>query len=348
MPKQNSSKRIPYIDALKGFAIICVVLGHVGNGNMWTPGISPAFFIIYNLTNVFHMALFIMLSGVVFRSAYLGDERRPPQKGRIAGQILNLTILYILWSVLLGLFKMLFSGYVANPVTWLSIVMIPILPLQLYWYLFILIIYYFVFGILGAAKVNKYLMLGITFCLSIISGLIPAGLVFDVKRLLCYGFFFFLGISMNYFEELFQNGKAGRVFRILLPALVVISIVLCIIFWNLDLFLHDVFFVSFLIAFSFSLGFYFLFKYVKWLGENRFLVYIGKHCLEIYLLHSFVLSALRAVLVRLHISSPLLTILAELIGGIGIPLLISLICRKIHIYDIFFAPYKFIQKLRRS
>jgi phosphatidate cytidylyltransferase len=42
-------------------------------------------------------------------------------------------------------------------------------------------------------------------------------------------------------------------------------------------------------------------------------------------LPAFVLSALRAVLVRLHISSPLLTILAELIGGIGIPLLISLI-----------------------
>ena len=43
--KQNG-KRIPYIDALKGLAILCVVLGHVANGQLMDPFTQTAYFFV--------------------------------------------------------------------------------------------------------------------------------------------------------------------------------------------------------------------------------------------------------------------------------------------------------------
>ncbi len=64
---ENETKRFEYIDALKGFAIFCVLWGHsiqyLKNGyNFFS---NPVFEFIYS----FHMPLFFMVSGFFFRSS---------------------------------------------------------------------------------------------------------------------------------------------------------------------------------------------------------------------------------------------------------------------------------------
>ena len=66
--KQNS-QRIAYIDALKGFAILCVVLGHIATGNLRDPFTQTIYFYLYNIIYSFHMPAFIFLSGYFSKSA---------------------------------------------------------------------------------------------------------------------------------------------------------------------------------------------------------------------------------------------------------------------------------------
>ena len=56
MNTQNLSKRLPWIDVLKGIGIILVVIGHVYSGTT-----------IYNWLYSFHMPLFFLAAGLVYK-----------------------------------------------------------------------------------------------------------------------------------------------------------------------------------------------------------------------------------------------------------------------------------------
>lgn len=70
-----AGKRIHYIDCLKGFAIILVVLGHVFSGYLRAGLFYEHRYYMcsgYNLIYLFHMALFFVMSGFVFYKSYSG------------------------------------------------------------------------------------------------------------------------------------------------------------------------------------------------------------------------------------------------------------------------------------
>jgi len=64
MTMQNTNKeimkRINYIDRLKGFAILLVVIGHLALFSMKQDGST-----VFRLIQSFHMPLFMFLSGMV-------------------------------------------------------------------------------------------------------------------------------------------------------------------------------------------------------------------------------------------------------------------------------------------
>lgn len=86
-----SANRITFIDSIKGFAIICVVLGHIVGGyydsNIY-PSASDLLYIIHNLIYTFHMPLFMTVSGYVYYMAYY-DENGQPKRKKIYTQIIN-------------------------------------------------------------------------------------------------------------------------------------------------------------------------------------------------------------------------------------------------------------------
>lgn len=60
--KKTAAQRQPYVDAMKGFGILCVVIGHFIEYHRGTaPGINALFTCIY----LFHMAIFCTASGLV-------------------------------------------------------------------------------------------------------------------------------------------------------------------------------------------------------------------------------------------------------------------------------------------
>lgn len=338
--ENQKNNRIAYIDALKGFAILCVVLGHIATGNLWDPFTQTTYFYLYNIIYSFHMPLFILLSGETFYRAYCSSKDRNGQKRRIGLQIARLSILYFLWSLILGLSRLLFAEAIHTPAAWTDIFLIPVKPIQLLWYLFVLIIFYLFYGIFQLERANMWIILSVTFLFNIGSYFLPSGFYFDVKHVFYYSFFFFLGIVL---AKRWQNELSltvQKIVRLVLLLLIVVSLVLCIVFWTPARYLNEHFLLNWFLAGSFSLGFYYLFKGVRWLGDSSFLGYLGKHSLEIYLIHTFVLSAIRYLLMKIGFSSPVVFIIIGLPCGVIIPLLISFVLRKIRLYNIFFNQLK--------
>jgi len=82
---QNNNKRIEWIDALKGFAIFCVTLGHL---NMWSP--------IEKWIYSFHMFLFFFLSGFLFSA-------RKPTKEILKTRVKRLLLPFMAWNIISSL-----------------------------------------------------------------------------------------------------------------------------------------------------------------------------------------------------------------------------------------------------
>ena len=346
--EMQNSKRIAYIDALKGFAILCVVLGHIASGSLWDPFTQTTYFFLYNIIYSFHMPLFILLSGETFYRAYCSSKYENGQKKRIGLQIARLSILYFLWSLILGLSRLLFAEAVNTPAAWTDIILIPVKSIQLLWYIFVLIIFYLFFGIFQLERANMWVMLSVTFLFNLGSYFLPPKYYFDVKHVFYNSFFFFLGIVLAKRWQKEISLKEHKIVRRVLLLLSAVSLILCIVFWTPARYLNDRFLVNWFVAGSFSLSFYFLFKEVRWLGNSSFLGYLGKHSLEIYLIHTFVLSAIRYLLTKNGIAFPVVFIIIGLPCGVIIPLLISFVLRKLRLYNIFFNQLKLFPHVNKK
>lgn len=95
-PVQTPPARVKWLDGCKGFAAICVVLGHICNGYMGANLFQEHIGFIertFNFLYTFHMPLFFCLSGYAFYIAYLRDREAKRQKYRM--QIMNIIYIYI-------------------------------------------------------------------------------------------------------------------------------------------------------------------------------------------------------------------------------------------------------------
>ena len=195
--------RIKYIDSIKGFAAVCVVLGHVVNGYWGGGADSGVYYALLNALYAFHMPLFFTVSGFLFAQAYLADDQ--VNKEKIKAQLINLACVYVLFSLILGVSKTLFSQYVNNQVAAMDLALIPIKPIGLYWYLFVLVIDYLVFSNEFILRQKHTAVLAAAFTLGVASAWIPEYLIFDVKRVCYYCLFFYLGIALNKRSEILEK-----------------------------------------------------------------------------------------------------------------------------------------------
>ncbi|MDD3416394.1 MAG: acyltransferase family protein [Lachnospiraceae bacterium] len=145
----NQTKRIQWIDEMKGFLILCVVLGHIADGYLKANTFPEIALVLRNLNNViysFHMPLFFLVSGFVFSRAYLSLNGISNLK-RVSKAIINNICIYV-FLVFCGGYKLLFSKYANTSISGGQILAIWGKPLDLYWYLYVLIFYYFLLYLL--------------------------------------------------------------------------------------------------------------------------------------------------------------------------------------------------------
>ena len=339
-----NKERVQWIDALKGFAIISVVLGHAILAYLYSGEIpeNPKMLlaVVSNFLYAFHMPLFFMISGYVFEIAYI--EKEKDSKIRIKRQFLNIFIIYFMYSILYGVLKILSSSYVNNDIGLKDLIFIPIKPIEQYWYLYVLIEFYLLFIFDKIIRINPVILIAISGTASLLSGFLPTVSWFSVSYFLFNIFFFCIGMKFKWIK---QNCNIKR-FRYIFYLLIISVFVCAVYFLFKNEYIRTKPILNTIIALDISLIVWSLFQYK---AKNPFISIFapfGKYSLEIYLMHAFIISGVKSLMFKTQLNNYYICILICTFLAVFIPILFSLAAKKIGMHNLFFKPIHYLKKLK--
>ncbi len=334
-------ERKKWVDVLKGIAIILVVLQH-SCGSLYNSGLymKPIFPVIIHGIGIFHMALFMELSGFVFYEAYIKNEGIDSR--RVRDQIINLSIIYVVFSVLRFLTKSLFVNEANYKIAPGGFFTIPIKALDELWFLYALIIIYFV--CFWLFTVNKAVLIIATFMISVLICVSGISSEYTVVSGIHYACFFLMGAW-------YSKNKAYLKGSTLKKSIKTATLILLIVVYNttvLDEYIG--YFIELMMAFVIcDLLIIYCRRLDERIGEShsfilRALEYFGEHTLPIYLLHVYFTAGLRPFVRYLNLISCIPALLMLCVTGIIAPLIIYQILKMIRLDKLAFYPYKFIKE----
>ncbi len=129
--------RLDWLDTAKGLAIVLVVIGHVTSNYVTdkSADVATVFHSLHWFIYSFHMPLFFMISGYLFRSSLKKDIETTAVNKLIAYGIPYAAFSFLYWVV-----KAAAGELVHNGVGIKDILLIPLFPLSFLWYLYALLI----------------------------------------------------------------------------------------------------------------------------------------------------------------------------------------------------------------
>ncbi len=309
-------QRFTDIDMAKGLAILLVVLGHVvatdyPAGNTWFEILNPS---IYR----FHMPFFMFLSGWVFFHTY---KKNSGFKDFISKRAFRLLLPYFLMIIVVMLGKYLASTFflVDHPINNIKTALYDIFwntkdsSVRFVWYLYVLFIFNFISFMFLKKTTNIFLLLVVSFLMCFVY--IPQ--IMFLNLIFFYYFFFCLGGIFYTYKEVYYSVLAKYKYELL--ALFITFIVLYKAhFLHINTDVPSKFIIG-LLSIPALHG---LIKYV--IKENKFLLFIGKYSLTIYLFNVIVIGILKALMFKWHCwdGSYFLVFLPVLLtGGVFLPIL---------------------------
>jgi fucose 4-O-acetylase-like acetyltransferase len=201
-PIAAGNERNYFIDNLKFFLIVLVVVGHFGLKLAYIKDIKYLTYFIY----VFHMPCFIFVSGFLAKRMNAGGKLRADK------------ILSILWMYLLFKFGNVILGYAFGKDLSLSLFKDASAP----WYLFALAVWYLFVPLLERIKTLP--LIAGSFLIGLFAGYISSiGQVFSLSRIFVFFPFFILGFCL---PEKKLEAFLGKKLR--LPAAVLLVLIFCI------------------------------------------------------------------------------------------------------------------------
>lgn len=136
---EDVTPRIPvsregWVDTARGIGIVLVVYGHALRSLFFSNTHTPQWVKISDsVIYTFHMPLFFLLAGLwiwpnIERGRYIFLKRK----------LSDIIYPYFIWSFIEGLIEFLFSPYVNTPITLYDIALIPVKPIEQFWFLYAL------------------------------------------------------------------------------------------------------------------------------------------------------------------------------------------------------------------
>ncbi len=339
MSRTDHPRREAWLDSLKGFAILLVILGHVLSGYLDAaafPGAYTSFYTIRTWIYSFHMPLFFLISGFTFTLAYWRGGRLR-WKGYFS-QLFNLLWIYILFAVLQWGVKQVVPNLVNETYDLEDLKRMFIEPLGNFWYIYVLFVLY----VLGAlTRVADWPSQWILFpgALSIVVADIHLDWTeLTLYRIIYHFFFFALGSALCSRRRYLASDKCLGI-----SAMVLAAAAYFYLFW----YIRD-WYANWKVAIAVATSFVFLAMFFRWklLAKVSLLQLCGKYCLELYLLHTFFTAGLRSVLPLAGITRPWLSVWVNFIISTGVSLGLAWIAGKCRWMDLFFRPSRFLQWVR--
>ena len=335
--------RIGYIDSLKGFAAILVIIGHICDGyldrSIYCDKTGILLF-LFKLIYSFHMPLFFILSGYIFFKAYYKNGGFEYKK--IKSQIINLGFVYVLFSVAMWVFKLIFSRYSNKPGSLLDILLLWCKTISPYWYLYVLVGEYLLVILLKRYKIKNLYIIGFALIIGVLSSIFGgAGDYFEITRIAYYFLFFYIGCLWAEDEKTFVSNKK---IVLLIGAF---SFILLIVVWNTTKWIYAIPVLNAIIALGLSGIIIIIFKYAYVVRDNKFLQFVGVNALEVYVVHCFFTAGFRTILFSLGVKNTLISSAIDFVLSTSLALLFAYFSKYFHIHDYIFRPTKAWLKVKK-
>ena len=324
-------QRLNWIDALKGFAILSVVIGHCIDGVRKGDTYSEYIYALqaaYDFIYAFHMPLFFAISGYVF---WISKSYR-----KYLPKILDFGLVYLFWSILMWASKFMLAKDVNSPLGAADIFRIFYNPIPPYWYLYVLICLYILTSWMKPF-INGKLLFAVAICAVSVKLTSPPPVIGQIFYHLP---FFLLGCILAK-SPLLKNIK-----------FIHIAIFLLLITGNCALYLtgipqNPIFFAlrRFIIA---NTAILLCFKIFETVRPNRLLITLGVHTLVIYVIHCYFTAGIRVVMKHMHIADIGLYFFLSILLGTFIPLFIAILSKKSPYLNIFFEPLKSFRQIKNK
>ena len=334
------SNRLNWIDILKGIAIILVVLGHTLDG---APMYNTTSWMrqLHSFIYAFHMPLFFFLSGCTFTLSKRNSEKRA-----FSLRLLELFLVYVIWSFFMYVGKSLFAAEATNQNKFSFPYCLIFAPVDPFWYLIVLL-FYSAIGVF-VLKANKTVRMGIFACACIVSAAISVWKGLAIKNgaelrylyRIVYHFAFFTGGICFIKNEIIKLDS-----NLLKYGLLVLTSVL--FFIKLFFKLNDVILLNEVIAWACILLLVAFINKLKSYINDAFLAFLGQNTLYIYCLHNFITVACR-IFLKDKINNGGGYICIVFILTMAICFIAIMLIRKIKILDILFKPVKPVIGLKKS
>ncbi len=335
------NRREKWIDVCKGAACFLIVAGHLLIG-LGYAGILPVagihnYFI--KTMYFFHVQLFFFFSG------YLHQSRTKagiiPHFKNVFKKLIDLGVPYVTFTVASFALKKLFEGSVNNPNDRTLVQMILTEPDAPYWFLYIL---FFIFVITPKVKKNTTvtLFLGLSAGAFLVYQLFLSTypLPYAVEWTMKYLVWFVLGMYVA--KKGFMQKKITLLKVIPWLAFIPCSIVVYIFglqFPGMELIMGTVG-IGMAVTLSAFISRVFFSK-----TDTSF---FSKYTMPIFLMHTMASPAVRAVLLKLGVTSIPVHIIAGLAAGIILPAIAAFIMEKTVILEFFLYPLKTVKKLKKK
>ncbi len=343
-------QRETWIDALKGFAALTVVSGHIVSGYLEAASFEAQRDIlisVFNAVYAFHMPLFFMISGFLFSLSYI-DGEGAPRKSRVTLQIGNIAVIYVVWSLLLGSLKMLFSGSVNNAVRLSDLLWIPLKAIGPYWYLYVLLLCYLL-TVLLAEKTklrNIYIVLAVSLACCLwhdrIASVLPEWTAVLFPE---YYFFFLAGLYFQRKPKVLD--WVAKLPCILFHCAAGSGIAICFLAgsgepksWS------HIGVWGAVMAYALSVSILGMARWLSRKGTSRLLAPIGTYCLEIYLIQTFLITGNRAILPGIGVTSFWASLSISFLTAVMIPVFLSVVLKKTGLHGLIFCPLTWIHNRR--
>lgn len=339
-PKTTSENRNIWVDNIKVFACVLVVLGHFFKSMVASQMISESYLYHWFVDTIyyFHVPLFFVCSGYLYQK-YSCVNSFGSWGCNAFKKLVNLGIPYFVFSAITWILKNVFSGDVniQNNAGLLKTLLNQ--PLSPYWYLYTLM---FIF-LLTPTFSNKKMAFGsmvVAVAFKFIYIFIGEASVYAVSSVLSNEIWFVLGMALAFFEKpaWLQGGKWKGIG--VFGTIAFVSVSLLISWYKLE--------TEWL---SFVMGVWgcivFLLVFMNFLFMDKCLRWLRGYTMPIFLMHTIFAAGLRSVLFRLGIEHMWIhLVLGMAISMIG-PIVAAMVMQPMRL-DILYTPGKYIRFKKRK
>ena len=335
-----SGKRESWLDGLKGFAILLVVLGHVLSGYLDAGTFPEAYNSFYSLRSwiySFHMPLFFLISGFTFTLAYFPNGRlRKKGYGR---QVCNLLWIYVLFAVLLWGIKQVVPGLVNETYTLADLMGMFVEPLGNFWYLYVLLIFYLLGGLLQIPNWREWWLPVLGGCAIVAADAHLDWTKLTLYRVIYHLFFFSVGCGVCRHRGLLSNSHLVGISAMFLGVAAYFRVFYGVWYW----------YANWKLMIALGTCWIYLCSFYHWpkLSGCWLFQICGKYCLEIYLLHTFFTGGLRSLLPLLGITGPWCSVWLNFLVSTAVSLGLAVLARKAWVMDAVFRPSRFVSEIKQ-